>query len=52
MFKIYRILYWVSGLLFGLMIGAFIACPYWKIVVPLMLLLSFFTAREGYKQEK
>ena len=46
------ILFWASGLCFGLMIGAYIACPYWKIAVPVMFLLSLAAARIGVEREK
>ena len=52
MFKPHYILFWASGLCFGLMIGAYIACPYWKVAVPVMLLLTFAAARVGFEQKK
>ena len=52
MFKIHEILYWISGLAFGLAIGAYIACPYWKVAVPVMLFISIATGRIGYTKKK
>jgi len=52
MFKIYDTMYWVSGLAFGLSIGAFIACPYWKIAVPVMLFISLFCGRTAFVNKK
>ena len=52
MFKPHYLLFWASGLCFGLMIGAYIACPYWKVAVPVMLLLTIVAARIGFEQKK
>jgi len=52
MFKIYEILYWISGLSLGLSVCAYFACPLWKIAVPLMIFISIATGRAGYTKKK
>ena len=48
------ILFWSSGLAFGLAICALLACPYWKVAVPLMLFISgaaVYAAQSKMKSE-
>lgn len=50
--KIFVVLIWASGLTFGLAIGAFIACPYWKFAVPAMLFISVAAGKAAYDNIK
>ena len=52
MIKPHYVLFWASGLSFGVAIGAYIACPVWYIAVPLMLLLTVVFIRIGFAQKK
>jgi uncharacterized membrane protein len=52
MLKSHNILFWVSGVALGLMVCAFFSCPHWKVVMPVMLILSIVAGISGFKKKK
>jgi membrane glycosyltransferase len=52
MLKLHIILFWVSGLAFGLMVCAYFSCPHWKLAMPVMLLISVVVGRIGFNKKK
>jgi hypothetical protein len=47
-----NIYFWVSGFALGLAVCAFFSCPHWKVVVPIMLLLSVVAGITGFNKNK